>query len=616
MWGEYVDAANLLSRTWPRASAVAERLWSAPLAEQEQEQGTAEAEADAAARINVHCCRLLARGIPAQPLAPGACPNDGDEVVAREQLAASGTHQPRSQQAAAAGRRQQQGAEPRGAELLLPTMPTADDDADDGKWRQQPAPPNKRGGGGQQRDAAPGTTVRCLRAAARRCGGRCGGRLPRGCLAPMHALLLMVLLMGGVVPLYLYNLRLVAYEFRLTAELNFDVPNAYAYSFQETESAANGSLLLAFGGSLVSYTVHVNRTLGVKIFVVLVFGAMWGLALFALVHALDAVVLRPHATAAVGYDAPAYAAAMLFALPTVRQMLPGVPDMGAMVDICGFYWNMAILALVCCMFVARIYAQSRADGSSGARQQGTLAGDAGGSFGSAKVLPVSVQAAVDVQQYSIRGGGLSAFGASVAIDDCQSATWELTLDETAAHEVGTPQGPPPPPLLLLGLAVTLSDTCAGTSTTLLGGNFLTGLPLQGIQVFNVRDNAKHIDAVGAIPVVLYYPDGATCPSPDDGSGSIPSEGPCPPVPATLTLGVHSDCPDTPLSYNDKGEYVFGGTFLRTTAKGDVCVPGLDPASSSVIQVVVALGGGAPMALGAASSSRFKFTRSGLYVRVK
>ncbi|GIL74413.1 hypothetical protein Vretimale_2055 [Volvox reticuliferus] len=69
LWGEYVDLTNFLSRAWPRASAVAERLWS---------DASVRDEVDAEERLRVHRCRMVARGIPAQPLAPGACPTDAD----------------------------------------------------------------------------------------------------------------------------------------------------------------------------------------------------------------------------------------------------------------------------------------------------------------------------------------------------------------------------------------------------------------------------------------------------------------------------------------------------------------------------------------------------------
>lgn len=56
MWGEYVDETNLLPRSWPRASAVAEVLWSHVFNETE-----------AAHRLEEHVCRMRRRGIPAQP---------------------------------------------------------------------------------------------------------------------------------------------------------------------------------------------------------------------------------------------------------------------------------------------------------------------------------------------------------------------------------------------------------------------------------------------------------------------------------------------------------------------------------------------------------------------
>ncbi|KAJ2762004.1 hypothetical protein IWQ56_001522 [Coemansia nantahalensis] len=38
-------------------------------------------------------------------------------------------------------------------------------------------------------------------------------------------------------------------------------------------------------------------------------------------------------------------AAMLFALPSLRNIQPGVPPIGIVLDIAGFYWNMALVAL-------------------------------------------------------------------------------------------------------------------------------------------------------------------------------------------------------------------------------------------------------------------------------
>ena len=64
LWGEHIDASNLLPRAFPRASAVAERLWSA----MERNNATA-----ATPRLLKHRCRMVARGVPVTPLGPGFC---------------------------------------------------------------------------------------------------------------------------------------------------------------------------------------------------------------------------------------------------------------------------------------------------------------------------------------------------------------------------------------------------------------------------------------------------------------------------------------------------------------------------------------------------------------
>ncbi|XP_062942421.1 beta-hexosaminidase subunit beta [Cynocephalus volans] len=64
LWGEYVDATNLTPRLWPRASAVGERLWS--------HKDVRDIE-DAYDRLTKHRCRMVRRGIAAQPLYTGYC---------------------------------------------------------------------------------------------------------------------------------------------------------------------------------------------------------------------------------------------------------------------------------------------------------------------------------------------------------------------------------------------------------------------------------------------------------------------------------------------------------------------------------------------------------------
>jgi hexosaminidase len=64
MWSEQVDATSFEPRVWPKACAVAERLWS-PASYRDV--------AEASARLMLQRCRMVSRGVSAGPIWADFC---------------------------------------------------------------------------------------------------------------------------------------------------------------------------------------------------------------------------------------------------------------------------------------------------------------------------------------------------------------------------------------------------------------------------------------------------------------------------------------------------------------------------------------------------------------
>ncbi|GIL88791.1 hypothetical protein Vretimale_19608 [Volvox reticuliferus] len=109
-------------------------------------------------------------------------------------------------------------------------------------------------------------------------------------------------------------------------------------------------------GSEVFFTVWAKRpgiTRFVSIFIVLL---MWCLAVLIFTSATYAGFFGEEEDITI--DEATFAATVLFALPALRNMQPSIPaEVGLVVDMSGFIWNMTMVAVACMIYLWVIYSR-------------------------------------------------------------------------------------------------------------------------------------------------------------------------------------------------------------------------------------------------------------------
>ncbi|GIM17070.1 hypothetical protein Vretimale_19611 [Volvox reticuliferus] len=109
-------------------------------------------------------------------------------------------------------------------------------------------------------------------------------------------------------------------------------------------------------GSEVFFTVWAKRpgiTRFVSIFIVLL---MWCLAILTFTSATYAGFFGEEEDITI--DQATFAATVLFALPALRNMQPSIPaEVGLVVDMSGFIWNMTMVAVACMIYLWVIYSR-------------------------------------------------------------------------------------------------------------------------------------------------------------------------------------------------------------------------------------------------------------------
>jgi hypothetical protein len=91
----------------------------------------------------------------------------------------------------------------------------------------------------------------------------------------------------------------------------------------------------------IGIKVHISRSLITKIFAIFIMVAMWLVAITVLTIAL-AVLLQKRPVEAGLFT---YMGALLFALPAVRNIQPGIPPVGTLTDFLSFFWAESLIAI-------------------------------------------------------------------------------------------------------------------------------------------------------------------------------------------------------------------------------------------------------------------------------
>ena len=119
-----------------------------------------------------------------------------------------------------------------------------------------------------------------------------------------------------------------------TVPLRLRISNSLAGYRVSTQSAVRE-------GALVDAVLHVDPSWAAVLFAVFIMVVMWALALGALAVAVSLVARRRRFEA--GFTG--FLAVLLFAFPTVRNSLPGIPPVGVRLDYAAFFWAEALVAL-------------------------------------------------------------------------------------------------------------------------------------------------------------------------------------------------------------------------------------------------------------------------------